>query len=301
MLLKERSRNLLNTISAEEINEKAKNPESFVTLCENEFNKKIHDIKKYIKSKGIRFVYISGPSASGKTTFTKKLKEGEKDTITISLDDYFKSLENMPRKKDGEMNFESVNSIDLKALKTDFSALKNGEKVHLPALDFNDLSRSFSKESVSIKDNTLVIIEGLHALNPKIYKALGDGLKIFISPMTELTYRGKTASVYDIRFIRRVVRDSFFRNARAAVNIKMWPQVRAGEKIYMQSYKRNADFLVDTFVPYELCIMKPYIEELLSEVESTPKTRRILSLASSFTKISETLIPENSIMKEFIK
>ncbi len=292
---------MLNTISAEEINESAKNPESFVTLCENEFNKKIHDIKNYIKGKGIKFVYISGPSASGKTTFTKKLKEGEKDTITISLDDYFKTFENMPRKKTGEMNFESVNSIDLTALKNDFRILKKGGEIHLPYLNFNDMSRSFSKKSISLNENTLVIIEGLHALNPKIYKALGDGLKIFISPMTELTYRGKTASVYDIRFVRRVVRDSFFRNARAAVNIKMWPDVRAGEKIYMKNYKRNADFIVDTFVPYELCVMKPYIEELLGEVESSPKTRRILSLVSAFNTISEKLIPENSIMKEFIK
>lgn len=292
---------MLNTISAEEINERAKRPENFISACEETFDKKIYDIKKYIKAKGIRFVLISGPSASGKTTFTKKLKDDEKDVITISLDDYFKTFENMPKKKNGEMNFESVNSIDLKALKKDFEALINGKDVYLPYLDFNDMSRSFKKESVHLNENTLVIIEGLHALNPKVYKTLGDGLKIFISPMAELTYRGKTASLYDIRFIRRVVRDSFFRNARADINIKMWPQVRAGEKIYTKKYKSNADFIIDTFIPYEICVLKPFIEELLAEVNETPKTKRILSLVSAFSYIDKNLIPESSIMREFIK
>ncbi len=293
---------MLNTISAEEINKRAETPEKFISECEKEFDKKIEDIAKYVKAKNIRCVFISGPTSSGKTTFTKKLKKTAEDSLTISLDDYYKTIEDMPRKKDGDYNFESVNSIDLKALKEDLTALFEGKKVYLPYLDFSNYKRGRYKDSVSLKDNTLIIIEGLHALNPKVFNLVFEkSLKIFISPMTELTYKKKTASVYDIRFIRRIVRDNFYRNAKAEINIKMWPHVRAGEKIYMQGYKKNADFLADTFIPYELCVMKPFLEKLLSEVEQTGKIRRILSLISNFKELSTDLVPENSLLREFIK
>ena len=290
-----------NTISAEEINKLAKNPAKFIAECEASFDKKISDIKDYIRKNNKEYIFISGPTSSGKTTFTKKLSQGFPGSLIISLDDYYKTLENMPRRKDGRYNFESVNSIDLETIKKDFKKLIKGEEIFLPGLDFQTKKRSLSETGVKKEKDTLVIIEGLHALNPKIFEGFENSLKIFISPMTELQYNGKKANPYDLRFIRRLVRDRFFRDAKAEINIKMWPDVRAGEKIYMKKYRENADFLCDTFIPYELCVLKPWLIWGLSHLEKTPRISRLLSIVSEIEEISSDKIPETSLLKEFIK
>lgn len=292
----------MNIITAEEINKGAETPQEYIKLCEYEFDGKIEELKNYIIKKGIRFVFISGPSASGKTTMTKKLCKKLGSAFSIGLDDYFRLFEHMPKKKSGEMNFESVNSLDLVTLKKDLTALANGEKIYPPTLDFMDMSRGKSARGYSLSENGICIIEGLHALNSKIHGIFNENaLKIFISPMTPIATKTGQISIYDIRFIRRIVRDSFFRNAGAEINLKMWPDVRAGEKIYTASYRKNADFLIDTFIPYEMCILRKHIERELKKVPLTPKTKRILNAVGSFTSLPDEYVPETSLLKEFIK
>ena len=159
---------------------------------------------------------MSGPSSSGKTTFSKKFAHyiGEYKHIDISLDDYYKEFTDMPLKRNGEYNFESVNSLRLDSIREDFKKLINGEEVSIPLVDFETGKRVEDNEKIKLDDETLVVIEGLHALNKKILNIFkGEKiLKIFICPVPQVIINEGKLSKYDLRFTRRLVRDNNYRN-----------------------------------------------------------------------------------------
>ena len=290
-------------LTVEKINIMARTPEKFISLGEKEFDGKISGITAYAKKNKVRFIFLSGPTSSGKTTFTKKMAElFGGDVLVLSLDDYYKQNCFIPKNKDGSYNYETVNAINTKRFAEDIRKLTAGEETALPMLDFETGERLENNRSAKLKETTAVIIEGLHALNPRIY-GICDGrcLKIFISPMRRVYNGKKIISSYDIRFIRRMVRDNFFRNAGIEITLAMWQSVRAGEKIYMEKYKQNADFLIDTFMPYELCAMKDIALAQLRTVEKSRKISRLINILDSFESIDTSLIPGSSILNEFIK
>ena len=290
-------------LTVEGINKMAETPRGFIDLCEKEFDEKIKSVAAYVKKNKIKIIFLSGPTSSGKTTFTKKMAGYlGRGSLVLSLDDYYKEQEEIPLNKDGSYNYETISAINTKRFREDVKKLLSGEETALPGLDFKTGERSDESRKVRLKGSSTVIVEGLHALNPKIYGACGENcLKIFISPMRKVFNGKKIISSYDIRFIRRMVRDNFFRNAGAEITVKMWKSVRSGEKIYMQKYKDNADFLIDTFMPYELCVMKKIALSQLSGIEKTIKVRRLANILGAFEEIDKKYIPKTSILNEFIK
>lgn len=300
----------MKTLTIEEINARAKSdPEVFMHECEIDFNKKIENIAEYIKEKDIRYVFLCGPSSSGKTTFSRLFAfylRG-KHHIDISLDDYYKTFDIMPKKKNGQYNFETVNSLRLNDIKEDFKLLKEGKEVAVPLVDFQTGLRIEENEKIKIKKNSVVVIEGLHALNSRILDIFkGEKiLKIYICPVPEVKRKGKPVSIYDFRFIRRAVRDFNFRNSDIENSLRMWKDVRDGEKIYMPNYKKNADITVNTYLQYEPCIFKKPAIELLSGVskdsEHYLKVKRLMNLLDLFEPIDSRYISENSLLNEFIK
>ena len=297
-------------LKIEKINEMAlKCPQKFVEECENKFNSEIKKTVDYIIKNDIKYIFVSGPSSSGKTTFSKKFAHyiGKYKHIDISLDDYYKEFSVMPLKRNGEYNFESVNTLRLDIIRKDFKKLINGEEVSLPLVDFETGKRVEDNEKIRLDNETLVVIEGLHALNKKILSIFKEEkiFKIFICPVPDVTINNSKLSRYDLRFTRRMVRDNNYRNSDAKNSLKMWKTVRDGEKIYMDGYRKNADKVINTFLPYEPCILKkealPLLESVNNESKYFNKALRLKRIFEKFETIDYNYVPENSLLNEFIK
>lgn len=301
----------MDILKITKINEEmTNNPYEYIKKCEEKFVYKVKKAVNYIEEKNIKYVFISGPSSSGKTTFSKGIVHylKSKKLITISLDDYYKTLNDMPKKKDGDYNFESVYSLRLKDMEEDFKKLISGEDVYIPLVDFETGKRVEDHSSLRADDDTIVVIEGLHALNEKILSMFKDEkiFKIFIRPEPKVECKdGNLISIYDVRFVRRMVRDNNYRNSDARNSLRMWQSVRDGEKIYMDKYRKTADVRINTFLNYEPCILKNDAIELLSEVKEGEthyiKARRIINNLSEFISFPKDSVPENSLLNEFIK
>ena len=300
----------MNTFNVKELNQRAQeNPQELIRGCEEDFSQRIKDIARQIQQDKVKYVFISGPTSSGKTTFSKKFADYLKDShhLDISLDDYYKPLEKMPLKKNGEYNFESIFSLNLDFMYESFRLLKEGKEVYLPLVDFMTQKRIENHEKVKRREESVVVIEGLHALNSKI-TGIFEGeriLKVFIMPDPTIQEEDKTFSRFDFRFIRRMVRDFNFRNAEVERSLKMWLDVRSGEKVYMDQYRKNADVCMNTFLAYEPCILKRPALELLSQVpgesEFGRKVARLQNLMERFVEIPLSHLPEASLLNEFVK
>ena len=285
------------------INNRALNaPEKLISDCETEFYEKIRKLADKILNEKIKFVFISGPTSSGKTTFSELLSKllCDVNATVISLDNYYKTMDEMPKKNDGELNFESINSLKIEEIHETLDAISENRNYSIPVLDFENRTFGEKKEYETKKD-AVYIIEGLHALNSKICNYSKDvkTLKIYIYPEFE------PISKYDIRFIRRMVRDNFYRNSDVFNSLEMWNAVRAGEKIYSAKYENNADMVINTFLPYELCVLKYFALNQLNQVDNTSKhynkVDRLKKILDSFTNIDYKLIPPESLLNEFIK
>ncbi len=299
----------MSILTIDRINEMAKEPEKFVSACEEKFLRTTENIVKIINEKKIRYVFLCGPSSSGKTTFSNMLVKSfkGKEHFDISLDDYYKELNVMPLKKNGNYNFETINSLRVDDLKSDFKLLIEGKEIYLPLVDFQTGKRVENNEKVRVGKDTVVLIEGLHALNKKITDVFkGENtLKIFICPEPKIERGGKFLSPYDLRFIRRAVRDENFRNSDIFNSFKMWQDVRMGEKQFMGSYKENADIIENTFLNYEPCVLKKHALRMLYTVgkdsEYYLRAKRLINILECFLDIDDKYVGKNSLLKEFIK
>lgn len=299
----------MSILTVEQINDMAKEPEKFVSACEENFLKTTENIVKTINEKKIKYVFLCGPSSAGKTTFSKMLVKSlkGKEHFDISLDDYYKELGVMPHKKNGNFNFETINSLRLDDLRKDFKLLIEGKEIYLPLVDFMTGKRVEDNKKVKADKDTVVLIEGLHSLNKKITNIFrGENtLKIFIYPQPEIKRNGKFLSPYDLRFIRRAVRDENFRNSDIFNSFRMWKDVRFGEKQFMGSYKKNADIIENTFLDYELCVLKKPALKMLYTVSKDSeyylKAKRLINILECFSDIDEKYVGKNSLLKEFIK
>lgn len=300
----------MKILTVDDINILAKNtPEKFVFECEEKFKNMVYDIVNIINERNIKYVFLCGPSSSGKTTFSSLLIKNLKGKkhFDISLDDYYKTKEDMPRRKNNDYNFETINSLRVEDFKRDMEALKAGKEVYLPRVDFQTGKWVEHHEKVKIKEETVVLIEGLHALNKKITNIFKDEkiLKIFIWPTPFIERKGKLLSHIDLRFIRRAVRDENYRNSGILNSFRMWQDVRLGEKQFMKKYKNNADIIENTFLNYEPCILKKPALKMLYQVEKGSiyylRAKRLINILEGFYEIDINLVDENSLLNEFIK
>lgn len=267
--------------------------------------------EKIVHSKNKRIILIAGPSSSGKTTSSKRLKTHMivrgKNPVTISLDDYFIDAKNTPLDKDGKPDFEALEAIDIDRFNKDLIDLINGKEVLLPRYNFKK-GISEDGEVLKVSDDMPIIIEGIHGLNEKLTRKIPSSLKykIYISPLTVMNidaYNRTTTS--DVRLIRRIVRDNANRAKSALETMKMWKKVVEGENKNIFPYQDQADYILNTALCYELAVLKKYAIPLLKEISKESEyyylAKRLMDFLSFFLDIKdEDLIPKNSIIREFI-
>ena len=262
------------------------------------------------RSDEIRIVLIAGPSSSGKTTFSKRLSvqllAHGISPFPLEMDNYFVDRDDTPRDENGDFDFESIRALNTTRLSEDLRRLIAGERVQLPRYNFIT-GRSEVGDSIQLDPEELIILEGIHGLNPDLIHAVPDQsiFRIYVSALTQLNLdRHNRVSTTDTRLIRRIARDARERGYTAMVTIQRWESVRRGEKRYIFPFQENADVLFNSALAYELSALKPVVEPLLRQVPyGTPEyveSKRLLAFLEWFLPIDSELIPDNSIIKEFL-
>ncbi|NLY85110.1 MAG: nucleoside kinase [Tissierellia bacterium] len=297
------------------LNEKILNGEigEVIRISEALHEKKIAKIADSIcEDDDIHLILIAGPSASGKTTFSKRLavqlKVNGKRPVSISVDDYFVDREKTPLNEDGTYDFESIDAIDLDKLNEDLITLLEGGEVELPKFNFITGKRERSGKVIKVDKDHPIILEGIHSLNPKMTSLIPEKnkYKIYISALTQLNIDAHNRiPTTDTRLIRRIVRDIKFRGNDAIRTLDMWTGVRRGEEKYIFPFQEEADIMFDSALVYELAVLKKHIVPLLEEIDSNSvhygEAKKLLKFLEYFRDIeNEDIIPANSILREFI-
>ena len=283
----------------------------FVHMCEAKHNAMLTEIGDLIKdSSNIRLIAIAGPSSSGKTTFSNRLRielmtRGLKP-VAISLDDYYLNREDIPVGKDGKVDLEHINTLDIELFNQNMKDLIAGKEVELPVFDFISKNRGGYRKLQVHKDNP-IIIEGIHALNDLLTSSIPheQTFKIYISPQLQMNLDNHNPiSITNLRLIRRIVRDKQFRNASALRTIGMWESVRAGEFKWIYPNQEHADYVYNSGLQYELCVLKKYalptLKEIPNDSEFYVTANRLIKFMKYFVDIPDEYVPCNSLLREFI-
>ena len=262
------------------------------------------------KRKKLRVILIAGPSSSGKTTFTKRLavqlKVNALQPLSISLDNYFLDRNKTPKDAEGKYKYESLEAIDVLRFNRDLTRLLEGYEVQLPSYDFKE-GKSVNGETYRVEKKHPIIIEGLHAINDQLTLDIPkkNKLKIYVSALTQLNVTNHLRiSTSDVRLLRRLIRDSKYRNYPAQETLERWPRVRHGEEINIFPFQEEADIIFNTSLMYELSVLRVEARPLLESVPpghpKYPEARRLLQFLMCFLPISPGKVPLNSILREFI-
>ena len=258
----------------------------------------------------IRLVLIAGPSSSGKTTFAKRLAvqlmANGVHPVALGLDDYFVDREHTPRDENDEYDFEALEALDLALFNEQLLQLMDGQEVMLPHYNFRT-GRREPGETLRLTPDHVILIEGIHGLNPDLVPQVPPErlYRIYVSALTQLNVdRHNRVPTTDTRLIRRIVRDATSRGYTAQQTIARWASVRRGEKRNIFPYQEHADVMVNTALVYELAVLKPFVEPLLLQIErGAPgyvEARRLLAFLKWFLPCKPDLVPDNSILREFI-
>lgn len=284
----------------------------FIDACELTFNEHIHECAKtIIQNDEIKIVLIAGPSSSGKTTTTKRLSSYLKaqgyDPIQLSTDDYFVDKEKTPKNEKGEYDFECLRAIDLELFNRDLNDLINGKEICLLERDFA-VGKSFkTNKKVKMTNNSIILIEGLHCLNDDLTPYIDNRYKykIYLSPFIPLNIDPHNyISTLDLRLLRRMTRDFKTRAMTVSGTIDLWQIVRDGEEKYIFPYIHQANVIINTALPYELNVLKVFVEPLLYSVPYDDKNyeeaRRLIEFLKRFYPITSEYVSGSSILREFI-
>lgn len=258
-----------------------------------------------------KFVFIAGPSSSGKTTFAHRLSVQLRSQGVIprpiSVDNYFVKRELTPLDEEGNYDFECLEAIDVEMFNRDMSALLAGETVDLPTFDFVLGEQKFNGNEIKLGDKDVLVVEGIHGLNPKLSHSIPEEnkFKVYISALTQLNIDNHNrVPTTDSRLLRRIVRDNQYRGASAQKTISMWPSVRRGEELHIFPFQEEADVMFNSALIYELSVLKQYAEPLLFNVprESVEyiEAKRLIKFLDYFLGITSESIPNNSLIREFI-
>lgn len=284
-----------------------------IRLSEAHFDSQLSNIAEAISQdkKNIKLVLIAGPSSSGKTTTSKKLEVYLKSkglcTHQISTDDYFKDRKDTPLNAEGEPDFECIEAIDLELFNKHLVKLLEGEKVLLPEYNFILGKKEYKKKWLQIKDNDIIVIEGLHSLNDNLTLAVErkNKYKIYLSPLTQLNIDNHNRiHTSDTRKLRRIVRDNKYRGHSASETLKLWKNISYGEQKYIFPYQDDNDVVINSALLYEIGVLKTYVEPLLFSVdeddESYPEALRLINFLRNFLTIPSDEVPSDSVLREFI-
>ena len=286
-----------------------------IKLAEAFHDLKIAQIARSIaqanEERGVRLALISGPSSSGKTTFSKRLgvqlRVRGYDPVLIALDDYFVDRDKTPLDEDGKPDFEALEAIDLATLNDHLQRLAAGESVEIPRYDFISGKRQWHEKPLKLSDRSILILEGIHALNPRLTPGIADGckFKIYISCFTSVAMDNfSRIPTSDNRMLRRTIRDHATRGNNALRTLQMWPSVRRGEEKHIFPYQENANVMFNSSLFYELSVLRAVAEPALREVPDTApeyaEAKRMLKFLDNFVPIAPDEIPPTSLLREFI-
>jgi len=302
-----------------EINKRAaEDPEGFAYECEAIYNRKVMEAAASISERAqiSRVVFLSGPSGSGKTTTAQKICDAIKKlgiyAHTVSMDMYFlaSDREAAPRTDDGEYDLESPYCLDLDLLNEHYRNLDNGEEVVIPFFCFNLQNRDPLKtRTLKLGKDEIVIFEGIHALNDMLADEHPNAYKLYISARSDIEDKNEVCFKRTwTRLLRRIVRDELFRGMGASRTLKMWANVRDGEKRYISPFKYKADLLFDSSMAYEVPVMKRFaldaireaIDEVPKDTDRLEEMRALLPALMDFEEVDPGLVPRESILREFI-
>ena len=298
-------------IDYRELNALARTPKSTITEAENEYHRRVNGIAEAIrKSPRVRLVLLAGPSGSGKTTTANLIKDAVRrlggDAMVVSLDDFYKDVYDptYPKSKNGQRDYECPDALRLDEISETLAYISAGRTFYLPKYDFK-VSQRVSMKKHKADENTVVIIEGLHALNPRIAERLDEGtvLKLFVSVSTNINDGDeRILSGRKLRFVRRMVRDSIYRGTDARRTLAMWGGVLSAEDEYLYPYKHTADLAFDTFHKFEPSVMSGFAKKLIDEKleEESEYAKTVITALRRIDEINPHLVPENSLIKEFI-
>lgn len=283
-----------------------------VDFCEQQYNQKLNNIVQTIKNSpaSYKVLLLAGPSSSGKTTTAQILRDSLRavgvGAWSISLDDFFKDHENI-KTQNGEPDYESLDALDLELIHKCLDQLIKTSKSEFPVFDFISNKRSVFKRLIKTDQNDIVILEGLHALNPRLLlPSYSDRcLKVYVSVSTSFAHDNKTIiATKDLRLIRRIIRDYKFRNTHPYETLKMWTNVCNGEIKYIEPFKESAQIFIDSCIVYEPCIFHKYIDNIIEDADKSNiyynKLLEIYNQLMYFDKLDSSIIPPNSILREFV-
>ncbi|MEA4860126.1 MAG: nucleoside kinase [Sphaerochaeta sp.] len=287
--------------------------ESFIRLAEALQQKKIASIADQINlHSSVKAVLVAGPSSSGKTTFAHKLglqlQVLGKKTIKISLDNYYLPPSQAPKDEFNKPDLEALEALDVPKFQEDLSRLFAGDAVQLPRFDFKSATRTYEKSPVQLDKRTILIIEGIHGMNPELTASLDRDLlfRVYISALTQLNLDDHNRiSTTDNRIIRRMIRDNRTRGTDAETTLNMWPSVQRGEDRYIFPFQNNANVMINSALDYELGVLTTYAQPLLKMVKPAAgpayeTARRLLRFLEHVNPIPDTLVPYDSLLREFI-
>ena len=285
--------------------------QQLILLAEALHEKKYAEIADQVRQSGARMVLLAGPSSSDKTTSCRRLSVQLRvlgyDVQQISLDDYFVERARTPKLPNGEYDFESIDALDIPLLNEHLLALFRGEEVKIPTFDFIKGDPYYSGKSLKLGPDSILVVEGIHALNPKLTAEIDDGLKfkVYVNALTQLAIDGQNIiHGTDNRLVRRIVRDNNFRGWNAYQTIHRWPEVVRGERKHIFPYQENANVMFNSALLYELGVLKRYAEPLLKQVpedcDEYSIAKQLLSFSELLLPIDDKYIPYNSIMREFL-
>lgn len=297
---------LNKTIMEGEIND-------LIRVAEALHEKKIAGIADLIAnhSDQLKLILIAGPSSSGKTTFAQRLmvqlRVNGLRPVAISLDDYFVNKDLTPRDEFGNYDFDHIDAINVQLFNEHLQKLLTMEKVFLPRYDFKSGCSILNHRPLQLNEKNILVVEGIHGLNERLTEdiPMENKYKIYISALTQLNLDNHNRiPTTDTRIIRRIVRDSQFRNYTALSTIRQWPSVRRGEERFIFPFQEEADVMFNSALVYELAVLKSFVEPLLREIpQDVPEfaeAKRLLHFTSNFLEVGTDQIPPNSILREFI-
>lgn len=296
------------------LNEKIRNHESkiLINITEALHEKKIAYIADDIKERGdVKIVLIAGPSSSGKTSFANRLaiqlRVNGLIPFAVSMDDYFVPRRMTPKKEDGTYDFESLEAIELDLFERDMMNILKGEEVILPKFDFKTGTRGVSLNKVKLPENGIIIIEGIHGLNPRLLAGIEDTFKfkIYISALTVLNMdKHNRIATTDVRKLRRMARDHISRGYSPEDTLLIFPSVSSGEKVNIFPYQEEADVMFNSTLFYELSVLKKHtLPELMKISKDSPtyeEAKRLITILRLFEDTPDELVPTNSLLREFI-
>lgn len=287
--------------------------ETFIRTAEALHEKKLSRIADRIAEarSHLKFILIAGPSSAGKTTFAKRLTthltvEGLQP-VTISTDNYFVGADRNPLDEDGKPDFEHIEAVDLELFNEHLVRLIDGEEVEIPFFNFETKQREYRGRKLRVDADQVVIIEGIHGLNPRLTSQVPPDrtFKIYVSALTQLNVDANNRiSTTDNRLMRRMVRDHRYRGHSALDTLQLWPSVRRGEKRWVFPFQREANATFNSALDYELAVLKPRVEPLLMQIKPShteyAEARRLTEFLLNFLAAPDRGIPRTSILREYI-